>query len=194
MASRMQQIIEAVRSQFEVLKFRYLDEGAHVLREDSSVSPDAVTNPNDHNTTGEQHEVGWYFGPRSLNSNDRPPKVVWVTPTVDHEAPARVSPQADGAYLTKQVATRAVQTRAYCFGRDYEQTENLVHAVMAAAYNTIQAAFSYQGEQWVTQEPSAQEMRDGEMCIVSMAVEIPVLCEEILAVPLNQQASSQVIL
>lgn len=181
MASRIADIVECVRVEMGNLDFTYLDDGAYPLRTSPSARIVTVTDPNDHNTDPDTRvqSVGWYLGELSTFENDRPPLVCWVprggtvAPVANH-MPKYVGDKADRSLLQ-----RVVQLEATIRGADFEQTENLLHAVFAACNRAGKVGIRYQGEDWVTEQTgTAGWALDGAMVVLSATAYVPVLADE----------------
>lgn len=123
--------------------------------------------------------ITYAVGRRAVKENATPPRVVWV-PTNGVIAPAL---EVGGARVVggqagtrdRQVRTREQHFEVHCWGADVAQTENLVDAVVAAAWDLErghQAAGSFV---WETQtQDGADYAVLGEKVTLEMVAKVPV--------------------
>lgn len=185
MASRAETVVECVREALETLSFTYFDAGEYPLRRSPTQFIKTTTVGAEHNTEPDEPAdlIGWYFGRLDVVENDRPPRVTWVPVGGTISPSTNRMPVAVGDKATRALNERQLELSAVIQGRDYEQTENLLHAVIAACNKAARVGIRYDGERWITQEPAANFAEDGQMVVLTCRAFIPVLGEE------NQNAS-----
>lgn len=107
-------------------------------------------------------------GRRELTTHTSPPRVVWVRV----EGSPATAVKSSFPTGTRSILTRVMTLELHCWGRDEDETDALVAAVLAACHRRWRGRWEYQGETWAD-EPVQTEL--GERAIVRITVENAVL-------------------
>jgi hypothetical protein len=108
--------------------------------------------------------VTFHTGAKYLAAQDSPPRIVWV-PTRDAFGPA-----TKGGTNPRPLRTRSAGVEAHVWGSDLEATETLVHQVVAALHRAAHGSYEVRQASW--EQP--EWLDRGELCVVALAVAIPV--------------------
>ncbi len=180
MTSRAETIVRDIGETLAGLQFTYFDDGPYPLRKSSSSFPIVQFDVNEHNVDDQDppSQIGWYFGRLALKRLDRPPRVTWIPVSGDINPPTNRANKYVGLISTREGLERILEFQVEINGLDYEQTENLLHAVIAAANKCGRVGIRYQGEEWPTQAPGADYARDGQLVVLNCTAYIPVMFDE----------------
>jgi len=194
--SRAQTIVEDIGRKLATLSFTYFDAGQYSLRKSPSSFPVVVFDVNEHNVDGEDppSQIGWYFGRLAMKRNDRPPRVTWIPVTGTIGPTTNRANKYVGALSTRPGLERILAFDVQINGLDYEQTENMLHAVIAAANACGHVGIRYEGETWPTEADGADYGRDGSLVILSATAYIPVLFDESGSAILDRVTTTSVVL
>lgn len=177
----MQDIVEDIRLVAESLSFSYIVTGDNPLEHPSTPGLiHTITSTVDR--VNDARLVGWYFGRLALKENDVPPRVTFVPRSGDITTSANMGGVTDDPVSGSRDRTlfdRNVTLDVYCQGIDFEQTEDLMHLVVAAAHISSKVAVRVGEEEWESQtENGADYARLGEKVRLEMMMRIPILREE----------------
>lgn len=103
-------------------------------------------------------------GASARDHNDGTPRIAWVVGEVRHLPPEHAGRK------NKRVLTRQVNVAARCWGKDFEETEQLVHDLIVAVHQAAEGSVLFVGEEWP--EPETSDL--GDLGVVTFAVNVPV--------------------
>ena len=131
----------------------------------------------DRNITSLGRDFEIDIGRLKLKKNTRPPRITFIPV----EAPIVATDDIGGRIANdnnqiRQIMTRMQGFEVYCQGIDISQTEDLSHAVIAAAWRQFRGSVVFGSMNWITQEEDdSAYATDGELVILEMVVKVPVL-------------------
>jgi hypothetical protein len=108
--------------------------------------------------------------------------VSWIPIRAEHSYEHGVGPKIVDGTVYQAVLTRTLVCEVEVWSGpdtdDIEETEQLVHNVIAATNRQTYGSVRFLGEDWSTQSDTADYAVSGELCVLTVSFEIPVMENE----------------
>lgn len=122
--------------------------------------------------------VSWGIGRRYLEETSDFPRIAWVLNGGPIQAPTRVGARLStgGDSRDRTIAIQAVDCDVFVWGGDLEQTEKMLHALLAVAHSYAVGSLRWGNHRWETHtQRGADHMARGELAVVTIGFDLPIL-------------------
>lgn len=108
--------------------------------------------------------ISFATGSREKLTNREPPAIVWLPTSARHLPAEKMKTEP------RELAARAMQVVAWCYGKDVDRVEQLVHDLIAILHKGSWGSYELGGETWSEDENT----QHGLVALVQFSVRIPV--------------------
>lgn len=116
------------------------------------------------------------IGRKELVRHEQPPRIVFVPRGGSIGSTTEIGRRDVGDFSTRTLHERALRCEIYCWGRDFGETEQMLHNAVVALRRAALGSYQLGEEQWITESDDGYaDLLHGDMVMVESVITMPVI-------------------